>query len=59
VERGRACEEQWQRCWGVGIAGTTKDSKVGIRGGCAIQGEVWGGVTHHLGGKAVEMGSSV
>jgi hypothetical protein len=45
---------------GVGIAGTSKNSKVGLGGGCAIQGEVRGGVTHCLGGKAVEeMGSSV
>jgi hypothetical protein len=33
---------------GVGIAGTTKDSEMRIGGGHAIQGEVGGGVTHHL-----------
>jgi hypothetical protein len=27
----------------VGIAGTTEHAKVVVRGGCAAQGEVWGG----------------
>jgi hypothetical protein len=45
---------------GVGIAGTTKDSKVSIGGVCAIQGEIGGGVTHRLRGKAVEqLGSNI
>ena len=45
---------------GVGIAGTTKDTKVVIGGGCAIQGRVGSGVAHRLRGKAVEeMGSSI
>jgi hypothetical protein len=45
---------------GVGIAGTTKDPKAGIGGGCAIHSEVGGSVTGRLGGKAVkEMSNSV
>jgi hypothetical protein len=45
----------------VGIANITKNLKVGIGGGCAIKGKVGGGggVTHCLGGNAIEMGSNV
>jgi hypothetical protein len=38
----------------VGIAGTTEHTDVVIGGGCAIQGDVWGGVAHHLRWEAVE-----
>jgi hypothetical protein len=38
----------------VGIAGTTEQEKVVVRGGCAIQGEVGSGLAHRLRGEAVE-----
>jgi hypothetical protein len=45
---------------GVGIAGTAKNTKVVIGGGCAIQSKVGSGVAHHLREEAVEeMGSGV
>jgi hypothetical protein len=34
----------------VGIAGTAEHAEVVVRGGCAIQGEVWGGSPHSMRG---------
>jgi hypothetical protein len=39
---------------GVGIAGIAEHAKVVVRGGCAVQGKVRGGVAHRLRGEAIE-----
>jgi hypothetical protein len=38
----------------VRVAGTAEHAKVGVGGGCAVQGEVGSRVAHRLGGKTVE-----
>jgi hypothetical protein len=58
VEWGRACEEQWRRCWD---SKHNKKLEGGHRRGLCHTGQSGGGggVTHCLGGNAIEMGSNV
>jgi hypothetical protein len=58
----RVAKEEAARAWrqlirsssgSVGIAGTAEHAEVVIGGGCAVQGELGGGVAHHLRWEAV------